>query len=101
MLRAELILSDNLYKALEKKTFIATGQIVSLPEVRERSVRFQFYIKSMKSENGQSWPTPGKVRLNWYHPNSTVSPGQNWKLSVRLKRPHGFSNPGGFECFFL
>lgn len=97
MLRAELILSDHLYKAQEKKTFIATGQIVSLPEVRERSVRFQFYIKSMKSENGQSWPTPGKVRLNWYHPNSTVRPGQNWKLSVRLKRPHGFSNPGGFD----
>jgi len=24
-------------------------------------------------------------------------PGERWRLRVRLKPPHGFSNPGGFD----
>ena len=34
--------------------------------------------------------------LNYYGGN-TVLPGQYWRFAVRLNRPHGFSNPGGFD----
>jgi competence protein ComEC len=36
------------------------------------------------------------VILNYYGGNTVVS-GQYWKFAVRLNRPHGFSNPGGFD----
>ena len=39
---------------------------------------------------------PGKIRLNWYY-GKKVNAGERWQLMVRLKPPHGFMNPGGFD----
>ncbi|MBE9568477.1 MAG: DNA internalization-related competence protein ComEC/Rec2, partial [Proteobacteria bacterium] len=39
---------------------------------------------------------PQKVRLSWYY-GETVNAGETWQLEVRLKPPHGFMNPGGFD----
>lgn len=38
-----------------------------------------------------------RVRLSWYRPAQAVHPGEVWRLSVKLKRPHGFANPGLFD----
>ncbi len=37
------------------------------------------------------------MRLNWFHPVQVLKVGDRWQLTVRLKRPHGFFNPGGFD----
>jgi len=34
--------------------------------------------------------------LSWYG-GRPVRPGERWQLSVRLRTPRGFSNPGGFD----
>ena len=39
---------------------------------------------------------PGKVKLNWYY-GTKVKAGERWQFLVRLKPPHGFMNPGGFD----
>ncbi len=39
---------------------------------------------------------PRRLRLSVYH-GSKVSGGEGWQWVVRLKRPHGFANPGGFD----
>ena len=37
------------------------------------------------------------MRLSWYESAPALAVGERWSLTVRLKRPHGFSNPGGFD----
>ncbi len=40
---------------------------------------------------------PKKLRLSWYYPNQIIKAGQQWSFTVKLKRPHGSLNPGGFD----
>ena len=96
-LRADIILANELDRAIEGETVIITGEVVSLPEIMDSGIRFEFQIAEMKSQDGISLENPEKVRLGWYRQDVTIQPGQNWRLHVRLKRPYGFSNPGGFD----
>ena len=96
-LRADAILSNNLERTIEGKTVIVTGQVISLPEILDSGLRFEFQIDELKSQNGDIIKSPGKVRLGWYREDVTIQPGEYWRLHVRLKRPYGFSNPGGFD----
>ena len=97
LFRAQIIFADKLEKEIEGKTMLATGQIISLPEQKGNRLQFEFNIKSLMDSSGKSWPSPGKVRLNWYRSDVTVKPGQIWRLTIRMKRPYGFMNPGGFD----
>lgn len=36
------------------------------------------------------------IRLKWYEKRQ-IKPGQRWRLLVRLKKPRGVANPGGFD----
>lgn len=36
------------------------------------------------------------IRLKWYE-KKEVEPGHRWRLLVRLKKPRGAANPGGFD----
>jgi len=97
LLRADVILSTGLDRMIEGDTVIVTGQIVSLPQILDSGIRFEFHIIEMKSQDGVVLKNPGKVRLGWYRDNIEVKSGEHWQLYVRLKRPYGFSNPGGFD----
>ena len=96
-LRADAILTHDLNRKIEGETVIVTGQVMSLPEILDSGVRFEFKITEMKSQNGDILRSPGKVRLGWYREAVTIRPGEYWRLHVRLKRPYGFNNPGGFD----
>ncbi len=97
LFRADIILSNKLDRTIEGETVIVTGQVVSLPEIMDSGIRFEFRIDEMKSQAGVILKTPGKVRLGWYRENVELKPGEHWRLHVRLKQPYGFSNPGGFD----
>ena len=40
---------------------------------------------------------PSRLRLSWYMPVATPALGETWRLVVRLRVPHGYANPGGFD----
>ncbi len=40
---------------------------------------------------------PTKIRLSWYDAPAIPALGECWSLTVRLRRPRGFSNPVGFD----
>ena len=40
---------------------------------------------------------PGRVRLSWFEPTVTPAIGDTWQFELRLRRPRGSSNPGGFD----
>jgi competence protein ComEC len=88
---ATIRLSDRLPEALEGKEVQIRGYIADLPEKNDNGVRFDFVV----TESEQ--PLPPKIRLSWYYPEQDVKAGQFWSFTVRLKRPHGNINPGGFD----
>lgn len=88
---AQYRLSERLSKDLDGKEFNITGYVLSLPEQIPHRATFDFQI-TPTIEN-----LPAKVRLSWYEPTQTVKAGQQWQFTVKLKRPHGMFNPGGFD----
>ncbi|MGD9390052.1 MAG: DNA internalization-related competence protein ComEC/Rec2, partial [Thioalkalispiraceae bacterium] len=73
------------------------GQVTGLPEQRQRSTRFEFNVEQL-SFNEQIFTSPGHIKLSWYGASAPeIKPGERWQLQVRLKPPHGFMNPGGFD----
>jgi len=97
LLRADFVLQQDLARDLEGQSIQVLGRVVSLPDAGPQRVRFEFEIDELRDAAGKNRPLPGKARLNWYRSQSKPEPGQVWRLTVRLKRPHGFMNPGGFD----
>src|SRR5215203_1169442 len=87
-------MSDELKLEDEGRDVALSGTISSLPVRLERGVRFEFDIDSVETPNIH---IPSRVLLGWYNGNIDVKPGERWRFSVRLKRPHGTINPGGFD----
>jgi len=94
---AMIRLSDRLPESLEGINIPVKGIIVDLPEQDERQTRFDFMV----TESAQKLPS--KLRLSWYFPDQAIKAGQHWSFTVKLKRPHGSLNPGGFdyECWLF
>lgn len=86
-------MSDELTFEKEGLDFAVTGTIASLPVKLERGVRFEFDVDSIAGER----TVPSRLLLGWYSGNTSVQPAERWTFTVRLKRPHGTMNPGGFD----
>jgi len=74
-----------------------TGRIAGLPGAAgDGSVRFLFRVERAHAQ-GRAIGFEGLVRLSWYRKAPALRAGERWHLTARLKRPHGFTNPGGFS----
>lgn len=71
---------------IEGKSLQVVGEIVDTPVVRKNSTRFLFKTESY-----------GVVQLDWYQSAPKLAKGEQWALSVRLKNPRNYNNPGGFN----
>jgi competence protein ComEC len=67
-----------------------SARIASFPVSEGDAVRFI-------AELPESAGLPGRIRLTWHQPDSLPRRGESWRLTVRLRRPHGYANPGGFD----
>ncbi len=98
---AHLRLAERLAPELEGRDLVVVGVVASLPAEAQRSVRFVF-----EPEEAQV-PLPSRVLVSWYRsplyqPDGAalagpLAPGSRWRLTLRLKRPHGNLNPHGFD----
>ena len=84
-------LADRLPEALEGIDIPVKGYIPELPKQDDKQSRFDFIV----TESAQKLPS--KLKLSWYFPDQPLKAGQHWFLTVKLKRPHGTLNPGGFD----
>ena len=107
--RAEIRLAESLPAASEVIDIALIGAIASLPQLTERGTRFEFDVERVLPKEGTETAAivPSHISLTWYvetnrktgevTPAPTLSPGERWLLSVRLKRPHGTMNPHGYD----
>lgn len=93
---AGLGLEQRLPRALDGAEFIAVGVIDSLPESGDRRTRFNLRLDKLLHA-GEVVAGPDRLRLSWYDAVPEVHAGERWRLPVKLRRPHGYANPGGFD----
>jgi competence protein ComEC len=95
--QAQLVMQATLERELEGKTVYVEGAVLAQPQrVSNHLQRFPFAIERIDA--GSGWTAfNGTARLNWYAQSTPPMDGERWRLAVRLKQPHGFSNPGGFD----
>ena len=97
---ALLIASHNLSvvlpSELEKKDLEVVGVVDSIPVKESRRIQFTLKVESMRHHQN-TVEFPAKIKLSWYEDYQDVKLGQKWMFTVRLKKPRGFRNPGGFD----
>lgn len=91
---AHLRMADELAFADEGRDIRVTGVIASLPAQLERGTRFEFDVERVETPGVR---VPARVALAWYGADVQVRAAERWSLTVRLRRPHGAMNPGGFD----
>jgi competence protein ComEC len=83
-------------KQFEANNILIEGRVTGVPMNNEQAEEFMFNIEQI---NQKSWQ--GKVSLFWYKTKNgnypALKPGEKWRFTVKLKRPHGFRNPGVFD----
>ncbi len=72
------------------------GYIASIVDRDENGQRFRFDVVSMDEPPIESIEVR-HLDLNWYDTQVKPQPGELWALRVRLRAPHGFANPGGYD----
>lgn len=95
-LRAGFILDDHLNPQLEGADIVVTGVVADIPRPGEPGQRFPFDVLHAK-QDGAAVRVPKRLQLALYDPDYRPQAGEAWRFSVRLKRPHGFQNPGGYD----
>lgn len=96
--------------ALEGRDVQVTGLVAAMPQRSEAGLRFRFTVESAQLD-GQPVQLPEQIYLGWYGglgeslaglPELQRAPpalraGERWRLTLRLKAPHGGLNPHGFD----
>ncbi|EDZ99652.1 DNA internalization-related competence protein ComEC/Rec2 [Burkholderia sp. H160] len=92
--RAQTRLAVSLPHAWEGRDIEVTGSIKGLPTRDGRGARFLFNVDT---NDAQLAAFPRVIQLTWIArgaPAPPLEPGERWRLTVRLKRPHGNANFG-------
>ncbi|MBY0577288.1 MAG: DNA internalization-related competence protein ComEC/Rec2 [Gallionellaceae bacterium] len=74
------------------------GVVAELPRNHQRGLRFSFNVEKILTPQAS---VPKHIYLSTYLDEKSVPlalhAGERWQLTLRLKQPHGSSNPYGFD----
>lgn len=77
---------------LEGVDIVLRGSISEIPVKMHSGWRLVFDVQQSQPESNIR-----SVQLNWYAKGVAPKLGEVWVFTARLKRPHGYANPGGFD----
>lgn len=92
--QASAALANRLPAALEGVDLTVTGRVVAFETDGPRYSRL--VLRPTSVDGAADWQ-PRRLRLGWYGEPPAMAAGDTWRLRVRLKRPNGLMNPGGFD----
>ena len=115
-LRSATYSQNALESGLEGQDVVVRGVVASMVQYNESGLRFRLDVSSATLA-GAPVKLPPRLYLSWYAgPVASTAPagasgaglvlqrapmsmhaGDDWQLAVRLKSPHGGSNPHGFD----
>ena len=96
--------------ALEGRDVVVSGVVSDLPQRNEAGLRFTLDAEAA-SLDGRAMALPPRIDVGWYSGGSAgagellplprqpgdVRAGERWRMTLRLKAPHGSRNPFGFD----
>jgi competence protein ComEC len=91
-------LSDQLGENWEGRDVEVLGVVADMPQDLRHGRRFALDVLQVFTLGAE---LPERVSVAWYGPPDVVPSfraGQVWRVTLRLHRPHGNSNPGGFDA---
>ena len=108
--RASLYSAQALSPQLEGRDLLVTGLVAGMPQWHESGLRFRLALETASAQ-GVAVRLPEKIDLSWYSgpvvgaqtgvelqvQPQALRAGERWQMMVRLKAPHGASNPHGFD----
>ncbi len=96
--QAQQRLSISLADEWQGRDIEVVGVVAELPRHHEQGLRFAFDIEKTITPLAS---VPPHVYLSTYFdkksPPLNLHAGERWQLTLRLKQPHGSSNPHGFD----
>ena len=101
--RADVRLADELPVAWEGEDIVVVGVIDDLPRASDRGHRFALRVERVETPGAR---VPRRISLSWHvgWPDAerglevpAIRAAERWTLHVRLRRPHGNANRGGFD----
>ncbi len=109
-LRSALFLHYALDPALEGRDVDITGVVASMPQPNASGLRFRLKVEAAQLD-GSPVRVPALIDVGWYGgllPNGSdelalqrqpadLKAGERWRMTLRLKAPHGSRNPHGFD----
>jgi len=93
--------SGRLPVALEGADLRVTGTVVQVPLRDAHRIRFALEVEAVQGLAAGVWRARGcRLRLGWYRPapGLRLLSGQRWQATLRLRRPRGLRNPGGYDA---
>lgn len=125
-LRSVVYQRGDLNPALEGRDLVLTGVVLGLPQRTEAGLRFRLEVESALLD-GQVTVVPPRMDVGWYagawfsgpyqaagsvvasgsgadmsvagsnRQPGDVRSGERWRMTIRIKAPHGSQNPHGFD----
>lgn len=123
--RAVVYSNAGLDPLLEGRDLQVVGVVAQMPQRSDGALRFRLEVESARwagPATGEASPHltrwPSKIALGWYaentglwgqaaqggskmveppRPPAALHAGERWRMTVRLKAPHGNLNPHGFD----
>ena len=99
LISAHQLLGEQLPGSMDREGFIVTGHIIGLVDSDHQRSRFRFVVEHVQSlDQNREAPKLRLLLLSWYQwEPHRLSPGDSWRLLVRLRRPRGLVNSGAFD----
>ena len=101
---AQYRLADQLEPQWEGRDIQLVGVVATMPQLSARGERIVLDVEQIETPGAH---VPRRISLNRYAAGfrapgaapvvSRFRAGERWRLTVRLKRPHGTYNPHGFD----
>jgi len=80
----------------ERTDFVVLGSIVGLPASKSGNLQFRFKVDVVE-DSGLSILNGRVVQLSCYRCPLSIRAGERWRLTLRVKQPHGYASWGAFD----
>lgn len=87
---AQQLIDSRIPADIAGDSIVARVEVIGFPSADAETV--SFLARPLDDKR-----LPPKMRLSWFAPELAIGNGDIWQLEVRLRRPRGNRNPGGFD----
>ncbi len=87
---AQRVIDARLDHRFEGDSMLTRAKVIAFP--RHNGASVGLVLQTIDDSRLQ-----GTVRVSWHEPEIVPQIGESWQLELRLRRPRGSINPGGFD----